>query len=319
MSRFQHWAGEWLSVRLLGAASVLLVAVGIVPAGAVPILVPNGSFESPAVLFVSPEMEAWQKTSRPEWYVEDGGFLWTQLTGLFKNPLPGAADRIENCDGNQAVWVFAVPGVGLYQEGLPGNASGVPGPSSALARFQVGNSYRLVAGVIGGGGGMSNGVPLQLSLYYRDALSNRVTVASNLITHSQSVFPSTTRLVQFDVQTAAVSSTDPWAGQPIGIGIDSLVGFELQGGYWDVDAVQLNEVIPLSIASVELTTEGLRFDIHGEVGARISVLSSIDPTASLSQWTSVATLTNLTGKLSFTTARPETRHVFWRALELPSE
>ena len=49
--------------------------------------VPNASFESPDALFgPQPNFNSWQKTPKPDWYDEgDAQFLWTQLTGIFKN------------------------------------------------------------------------------------------------------------------------------------------------------------------------------------------------------------------------------------------
>ena len=47
---------------------------------------------------------------------KDGGFLVEQLTGLFRNPIPTNPSHIDNCDGDQALWLFAVPEVGLFQE-----------------------------------------------------------------------------------------------------------------------------------------------------------------------------------------------------------
>jgi hypothetical protein len=78
--------------------------------------IPNHSFELPTTSFVSINIDSWQKTPKPDWYVEDGGFLWTQLTGAFKNNAPPSPDHIVNCDGNQAIWLFAVPEVGLFQD-----------------------------------------------------------------------------------------------------------------------------------------------------------------------------------------------------------
>ena len=60
---------------------------------------------------------------------------------------------------------------------------------------------------------MKDGVTLQLSLYYRDAASNMVTVAATTITNSAQLFPTNTHLVDFSVYVPGVRATDPWAGQ----------------------------------------------------------------------------------------------------------
>jgi len=324
VNRIHYFLGRLKARRLRrygGARSLGVLLFGLLWAGgvgALPIPVPNGSFESPRVVYVSTEFDAWQKNAKPDEYVEDGGFLWSQLTGQFKNPAPGAFDRLENCDGDQAVWVFAIPGVGIYQDLIPWNPSGSDSNSS-VARFRVGSSYQLAAGVIGGGGGMSNGAPLQLSIYYRDALSNRVTLASTVITNSRMTFPTLTHLVEFQVETPEVRSEDAWVDQPIGIAIDSTVSPELEGGYWDVDAVRLTERAPLRLQASTVNEQGFRFDIQSEIGLRIAVLASARLAAPASEWTRLATLTNVTGSLSFTSGSLDGSSRFFRAQALPSE
>src|ERR1700720_3245630 len=72
------------------------------------IIVPPGSFESPPPTFVDTHIDSWQKASKPDWYAEGGGYTWDQLTGVFMNSSVTSADHIDNCDGNQAMWMFAV-------------------------------------------------------------------------------------------------------------------------------------------------------------------------------------------------------------------
>ena len=80
------------------------------------LLVPNGSFESPATDFVNIQVDGWRKTPRPDDYPEGGGFLWDQLTGVFRNTPPDSPDHLLNIDGKQALYLFAIPGVGLFQD-----------------------------------------------------------------------------------------------------------------------------------------------------------------------------------------------------------
>lgn len=324
MKHARHRLDPWLrrggSLVKRTAQWLICLAVGWeLGLAALPIAVPNASFESPSVAFVSIEVAGWQKTPKPDWYVEDGGFFWTQLTGVFRNPAPGALDRLDNCDGNQAVWVFAVPGVGLFQEFLPAPGTEPLDPTSGVARFRVGSVYQLTAGVIGGGGGMSNGVPLQLSLYYRDTQSNRVDVATQRIIHSRSLFPTLTHLIDFTVTTPEVKETDPWVNQPLAIAVDSVVGFDLQGGYWDLDHVRLIERSPLRLESPLLTGGGIRFTIRSEPGLRIAVQAGSDLARSGVQWTTVAQLTNTTGVTSFSSGSVEGVQRFYRAEALAVE
>jgi hypothetical protein len=90
---------------------VVTLAAGASKLQATPIYVPNASFESPETTFVDVNIDLWQKPPKPWWYDESGGFLWIQLTGVFLNLPPTDPDHIDNCDGNQAAWLFAVPEV----------------------------------------------------------------------------------------------------------------------------------------------------------------------------------------------------------------
>src|SRR5678815_2712220 len=80
------------------------------------IVVPNASFESPAVSFVTVNIDCWQKTPKPDWYQGGGTFLWSYNIGGFKNTAPSSSNHIDNCYGDQAIWLFAVPEVTLYQD-----------------------------------------------------------------------------------------------------------------------------------------------------------------------------------------------------------
>jgi len=97
----------------------------------------------------------------------------------------------------------------------------------------------LTLGVIGGGGGMKEGVTLQVALYYRDASSNMVIVGSTTVTNTIADFPTTTHFVDYTVHVPAVKAADASANQNIGVLIVSTTAPELQGGYWDIDNVRL--------------------------------------------------------------------------------
>ena len=119
------------------------------------------------------------------------------------------------------------------------------------AKYNVGRSYNLTVGVIGGGGGMSNGATLQLSFYYRDASNNMVTVAAATVTNTAEQFPTNTHFVDFQVHAPTVNPTDAWAGLNIGVNIASTVSSNLMGGYWDLDNVRLVEGIDVPNYSFE--------------------------------------------------------------------
>ena len=210
---------------------------------------PNASFESPLVPPVSPyagpDMDYWQKSAQPYWYNPTNNYdtPWEDLMGTFYN-VPYPSTFIDNCDGSQAAFLFAVPDAAIFQDYNSIYGTNTT-PSHAFdAKFNINRAYNLTVGVIGGVYGyppLYEGATLQLSLYYRDSSSNMVTVAATTITNSAQLFPTNTHFVDFSVYVPGVRATDPWAGQNIGVQIASTVGFDLMGGYWDVDNVRLTE------------------------------------------------------------------------------
>lgn len=281
------------------------------------ISVPNASFESPVTVFVDIRIDSWQKSPKPAWYDESGGFLWTQLTGTFRNPPPDRADHLDNCDGEQAIWMFAVPEVGLWQDydSIDGDD---PAPTHAFnARFEVGSSYALTVGINGGGGGMSNGATMQISLYFRDGMSNRVTVAATTVTNSAEAFPTHTRFSDFQVRVPTVKPGDAWAGQNIGVLMISTVSSNLQGGYWDLDNVRLTSLREPTLTGAAWTDGQFRFNITSEAGARFEILASTNAALPLAGWTLLGTVTNLSGNATFIDTATNFRQRLYRARQLP--
>jgi len=203
------------------------------PACAETIYIPNASFESPQTSFVSPDIDSWQKSPTPWWYDESGGYLWSQLTGVFLNVPLTDPEHIDNCDANQAAWLFAVPEVELFQD--------------LTATFEVGQSYHLTVGIIGGGN-MKDDVPIDVRLYYRDAEKNKVTVGAVIFTYdSDSGYVKHFIDVQLDIPQ--VRPTSSWAGKNIGVQIISTLTLAdldtgRAGGFWDLDNVRLTKTGP---------------------------------------------------------------------------
>lgn len=195
-----------------------------------PINVPNGSFESPAGPFppfgVSNQIDSWQKTPQPVWYDPGsfGGYTWDQTTGIFPNPPLGQSGHIDNITGNQAAYMFSLPGDGFFQE--------------LTATYEPGKSYQLSLDLFGGGG-LADNSQFLIGLYYDNA-GSQVNVASLAITYSAAAFPLADHFYTFDVTTPVVQGGDAWAGQNIGISLTSLSG--PGAGYWDLDNVQLTAV-----------------------------------------------------------------------------
>lgn len=302
------------------AATVAVFATSLLLAArnslAVDIAIPNSSFESPTALFPTPNINSWQKTPKPGWYDESGGFLWTQLTGAFRNPPASSiSNHIDNCDGFQGAWIFAVPEVGLFQDYDSVDWNDSAPTHDFDVTYQVGQSYHLTVGVIGTGGGMFEGATLELSLFYRGANSNRISVITSILTNTPSIFSNNTHFVDCIVDVPTVKATDPWAGKKLGIQILSTVTPELQGGYWDVDNVRL-EIGP-TIKAPNMTNGQPSFTIFGEPGARFEILSTTNLTFPLASWTSIAIITNATRSTAFIDSAPNFQQRFYRARQLP--
>lgn len=282
------------------------------------ILIPNGSFESPRTPFVNINIDAWQKSPKPEGYVEEGGFLWAQLTGLFVNTPAGSPDHLENCDGQQALWLFAVPEVALFQDYESIDWAHTTPTHAFDARYEVGKAYTLTVGVAGGGGNMLEGAAVELSLYYRDGASNQVVVAGTNVAFTREVFPTTTRLIDFEARVSTVRAHDPWAGQHMGVRLrSSIVDTNLSGGYWDLDHVRLESTLAPVLRLAAWTNSQFEFQLQGEPGLTFEILTTGDPGLALSDWTSLGTLTNFTGATWFTNSAVGVNRRYYRARQLP--
>jgi hypothetical protein len=286
------------SAVLVGIA-ILHTWTAAIQAGA--FFVPNNSFESPVVPpappYASPEISDWQKSAQPAWYdpSQNANTPWAYLFGEFFNvPFPG--QFIDNCDGSQAAFIFALPEAALFQDDHSSATN-----TAFNAKFGAGNAYDLTVGVIGGGGGMKPGVTLQLSLYYRDAASNQVTVASTSITNSATLFPTNTHFVDFQVHVPTVKNTDPWAGHALGIQLLSTVSLELAGGYWDVDNVRLTETPTpaLTLSNPVATNTQFSFAILSDPGVQFEIQAATNLPTLSNAWVSLGKFTNLTGVTSF--------------------
>jgi hypothetical protein len=309
------WAGKEIGVQIASTTDFSLVGgywdidnVRLTES----IAVPNYSFESPATAFVDTNIDYWQKSPKPVWYNESTNGPWAQLTGVFLNPPPDSTnnDHIVNCDGAQAAFLFALPSVALSQDNITtSNAFNVS--------FETGKSYLLTVGVLGNGGGMTNGVTLQIGLYYRDAASNVVSVASTTITNSNALFPNRTNLVDFQAQVPPVKATDPWAGKNIGVQIVSAVDFSLAGGYWDVDNVRLESFQAPVLNGAVATNGQFNISLLSEPGLSFALLASSNVVSGVSNWVSVATVTNTTGNLTLTDPAPRSPQRFYQAKQLP--
>jgi hypothetical protein len=283
--------------------------------------IPNGSFESPEAPRVTPyaftNIAEWQKSDQPIWYdpSQNNGALWTDLAGQFFNvPFPG--QFIDNCDGAQGAFIFGVPEVALFQDYDSISESNTT--HTFDAKFKTGARYDLTVGLIGGGFGMKPGVTLELSLYYRDASSNKVKVASTNVAHSAELFPTNTHFVDFQVHVPTVKATDSWAEQHIGIQLLSTTSFELAGGYWDVDNVRLTETLAQSLilSAASITNGQFSFTVLSEPGVAFEVQATANFAAGTTDWTGIGSFTNVTGVTVVTEDATNFTQRFYRARQL---
>ena len=146
---------------------------------------------------------------------------------------------------------------------------------------------------------MTNGVTLQLTLYYRDASSNMVTIAATTVTNSIEAFPNNTNFVDFQVHLPTVQPGAPWAGQHIGIQLLSTVDFTLAGGYWDLDNVRLSETPLLALSTPIVSNGQFAFTVLSQAGVQFAIQASSDINTASSSWVTLATITNSTGVTPF--------------------
>ncbi len=303
----------WLGLSL--GLSAWIMAATAAQAESVP--VPNASFELPETQYVDTRIEAWQKAPKPDWFDESGEFKWDQLTGVFLNQAPTNSAYIDNMTGNQGLYLFAVPQVAVFQD-LSVTASTNAAPTNAVnSPFEVGKSYDLTVGVIGGGGNMLSGVSVLLSLYYRDAASNMVTVAGTNITFTPTAFPTTTHFIDQSVHVPTVKSGDAWAGKNIGIQLLSTVTPELSGGYWDFDNMRLSASGGGLVLEPSWAGGQFQFSVQSEIGSKLEVLATTNVISAVQGWTSLTILTNTTGTASFTDTNTNLTSRFYQVRQLP--
>jgi hypothetical protein len=155
-----------------------------------------------------------------------------------------------------------------------------------------------------------------MSLYFRDSSSNLITVAATTVTFQTNVFTNLMHLLDFRVEVPSVRTTDPWAGQNIGIQFESIVAPNLIGGVWDLDNVRLSETTATTLTQPKLDGGQFHFTLQSEPGLSFEIQANTNLTQSASGWTSLGTLTNTTGAAVFTDTTGESKRRFYRARAL---
>jgi len=279
------------------------------------LVVPNYSFESPLTFFASPNIDGWSKIPNPGYYVESGGITWDDTAGAFLNTPATESNHIDNCDGNQAGYLFADPLVTVFKDYESGDWSHTNTPLHNFpAIYETNKSYKLTMGIIGGGGNMLPGVGLQLSLYYLDDATNRIPVASNDLVYTPQQFPTRTHFLDCSVEVPAVRPGDPWAGKHIGIKMVSTATLDNQGGYWDLDNVRLVATTEAVLCNPAQTNGGFAFTLLSEAGSAYAIQSADALTNSgAGNWSTTATITNTTGDFRFFDTSTNAGIRFYRA------
>lgn len=240
------------------AAGLATLIAGVGGLQAQPINIPNSSFESQSAVGypfeTNPNVDSWQKIAEPGYFasVSGGQIPWIGTAGAFIDNNP-YGNRL----GTQAGYILAFPQVTLFQD-----YDSSP-THDFNATFEVGKAYNLTIGVFGKGSSapIAPGSTLELSLYYRNGLGDKVTVGSTVVTYSPGAFPVTPNLdfIDYQVNIPTVLAGDAWAGQYIGIQLESTIPIELTtGGNWDFDNVRLTAVPePATTALLGLGVGGL--------------------------------------------------------------
>ena len=225
--------------------------------------VPNFSFENPTVpaeVPASPTFNNWQKFPKPDYWDETTMGAWANLTGIFPNPAEGQPGHIDNVDRNQAAYLFATPGNGFYQD--------------LNTRYEIDSTYTLAANFVGSSQiPPTTGTPLVMALYYRDANSNMVVVASRSIPFTAENFPNATQMVEFSTTSRTVSSLAPWLGKNIGVYFASAAGAENSGGVWDIDNVRITVDAGVTV-SATLAGTNLRLSWETEAGVEYQLMKA---------------------------------------------
>jgi hypothetical protein len=162
---------------------------------------------------------------------------------------------------------------------------------------------------------MQPGATLKLSLYYRDGASNRVMVGATTVTNLPTVFSNNTQLIDFTVNVPTVRSGAACVNQNIGIMFLSTVSTNLQGGYWDLDNVRL--VAGPTLLNPVKTPDQFQAVLMGEPDAEFEMLTSTNAALPIAEWSSLGTVTNITGTIPFVDTNANFDQRFYRARQSP--
>jgi hypothetical protein len=158
---------------------------------------------------------------------------------------------------------------------------------------------------------------MQMALYYGDGPTNVTVIAANNVVFDTKLFTNLNHFVDFQATIPEVKATDAWVGKNIGIQfISTTFDPNLVTGVWDLDNVRLTEKVATVLHNPSLTNAQVSFTLQSEPGLAFELLANTNLSLSSSGWTTVSTLTNLTGSFEFTDSVTN-QHRFYRVRQLP--
>ncbi len=237
------WAGQamGIAIRSTGPASGFwdVDHVRVEELAPVTLAVENASFERPVV-----DPNAFQALPYVDLWIErDNDSEYSANTGVFPNPGETSPGHLLQADERQLAFLGSEQGNGLEQV--------------VQAVYESGFSYQLTVGV-----GVSALFPpsaensLELVFTYLDSnepvdiVAQTVSAPDYAPTHLQDV----------TVNLGPVSADDVWVGRSIGIAIRCAGP---ASGFWDVDHVRLNELLPSWHVIENPSFEGPSVDPNG--------------------------------------------------------
>jgi hypothetical protein len=318
------WAGHNIGIQFVSTTTDPNLITGVWDVDKVrltsTIVVPNGSFETPVTTNVDIRIDSWADNPQSPFFnpSQFGGSPWTTLMGRFMNTAPGSFDHIDNIDGTQAAYIFTFPGAGFFQDFDSTDWANTNSTHAFNVKLDPGKTYTLTAGFTSSGNEpLTNGASIQMALYFGDGPSNQTVIAANNVFFDTKVFTNLDHLLDFQVTIPEVKASDPWAGKNVGIEfISTTFDPNLITGVWDLDNVRLTEKVATALAAPALTNGLVNLTLNSEPGLAFEILAATNLTSPPSGWTSLATLTNLTGSFSFGDEITN-QHRFYKAQQLP--
>jgi len=314
------WAGRNIGIQIMSTVDPTLIG-GVWDIDNVSLTssinVPNFSFELPVTAYAYPLINNWEVTAQPSDFDTNVFGAWDELAGEFANLPAGQPGSVVNANGNQLAYFFAYPQLGIFQDYESVDWTGVA--SHAFnATYDAGKAYTLTVGLTTSSyEPLTEGSTLSLSLYYRDAGGNQVTIASTTASYDTNLFANPFSLIDFRATIPEVKATDPWAGQYIGIEILSTVNPYLIGGVWDLDNVRLDETVAPALTNPQSANGQFSLTLQSEPGLAFEILSAGNPATPGTNWTSLGVITNVTGSSVFTDTNAPAAQKFYRARQVP--